>query len=295
MKKSTMLKDLIKSPRILVLPGAYDALGAKMIEQAGFSGVYMTGSGVTASLLGLPDVGMITGTEMINSVAYIAKSVSLPILADGDTGYGDNKSVYRTIKEYILAGAAGVQLEDQTLSKKCGHMSGKKVVSTEEMLKRIKAADIARREMDDPDFVFVIRTDAYAVEGFDSCVKRCQEYAAAGADVVFPVGLHNAEEYKDFLAQVKAPAMIDIVENSNVPYLTVDELEKLGFAVVIFPLAAAFSNVYGMRNIYAEIKSTGITRNASKNMVDFNTYNEILRQDIINDLENEIEGIKKEV
>lgn len=292
MKKSTKLKELIKSKKILVLPGAYDALGAKMIEQAGFSGVYMTGSGVTASLLGLPDVGMISGTEMINAVTYIAKSMSLPLLADGDTGYGDNKTVYRTIKEYILAGAAGVQLEDQTLSKKCGHMSGKKVVSTEDMLKRIKAADIARKEMNDPDFVLAIRSDAYAVEGFDSCVKRCQEYAAAGADLVFPVGLHNVDEYKSFLAQVKAPTMIDIVENSNVPYLTIDELEKLGFALVIFPLAGIFGNVYSMRNIFAEIKSTGLTRNASKSMVDFNTYNEILRQDIINDLENKIEDIK---
>jgi 2-methylisocitrate lyase-like PEP mutase family enzyme len=291
MKKSTQLKQMINSGKIVVLPGAYDALGAKLIEQAGFSGVYMSGSAVTASLLGLPDVGMITGTEMINAVTYMAKATSLPLLADGDTGYGDNKTVYRTIKEYILAGAAGIQLEDQTLSKKCGHMSGKKVVSTEEMLKRIKAADLARKEMNDPDFVLAIRTDAYAVEGFESAIERCQEYAKAGADLVFPVGLHDVEEYKTFLAKVDCPTMIDVVENSAVPYLTIQELEKLGFALVIFPLAGIFGNVYSMKNLFKEIKETGLSREASKRMVSFAEYNQVLRQDLIDELENNIENI----
>lgn len=292
MKKSTKLRQIINSEKIVVLPGAYDALGAKLIEQAGFSGIYMSGSAVTASLLGLPDVGMITGTEMINAVTYMAKATELPLLADGDTGYGDNKAVYRTIKEYILAGAAGIQLEDQTLSKKCGHMAGKKVVSTEDMLKRIKAADIARQEMNDPDFVLAIRTDAYAVEGFEAAIKRCQEYAKAGADLVFPVGLHDVEEYKTFLAQVDCPTMIDVVENSAVPYLTTEELEKLGFALVIFPLAGIFGNVYSMKKLFNEIRETGLSKEASKNMTSFSLYNEILGQDLINDLENRIENIK---
>lgn len=293
MRNSAKLKQMVQKKEIAVLPGAYNALTAKLVKQAGFDAVYMSGSAVTATFLGIPDVGVITGTEMINAAENISRVVTgIPIMADGDTGYGDNKSVHRTVKEYIRVGISGIQLEDQPLSKKCGHMAGKKVVPVEDMVKRIKAAQIARKEMGDEDFQLAIRTDARAVEGFQATIDRCKVYAEAGADIVFPVGLHSLDEYEKFLASAKAPVMIDIVENSNVPYLTNKELQDMGFALVIYPLGGIFGAIYSLREMYKELKETGITKKASERMISFNLYNEILGEDYYNKLENDIEGIK---
>jgi len=292
MNNSKKLKEMVKAKEIAVLPGAYDALTAKLVQQAGFKAVYMSGSAITASRLGMPDVGMIYGTEMIEGARTVARAVDVPVMADGDTGYGDNKTVYRSVKEYIDAGISGIQLEDQPLSKKCGHMAGKKVVPVEEMIKRIRAAQIARKEMGDEDFQLAIRSDARAVEGFQETIDRCKAYAEAGADIVFPVGLHSVDEYKQFLATATAPVMIDIVENSNVPYLTYQELQDLGFSLVIYPLGGIFGAINSFRAMYKELKETGITKKAAVNMITFATYNEILGEDAVNKLENAIEGIE---
>src|SRR5688572_22963884 len=176
------LRTLLATPGPLMAPGAYDALSARLVEQAGFDVVYMTGFGSTASLIGRPDVGLLTGTEMVDNARRIAAAVDLPVIADADTGYGNAINVVRTVQAYEQAGVAGIHLEDQVMPKKCGHMSGKAVIPAEEMVGKIRAAAAARR---DPDFVLIARTDAVAVEGVAAAIARARAFAEAGADALF--------------------------------------------------------------------------------------------------------------
>ncbi|UQS24840.1 oxaloacetate decarboxylase [Amycolatopsis thermalba] len=176
------LRELLAAPGPLVAPGAYDALTARLIEQAGFGVVYMTGFGTTASLIGRPDVGLLTGTEMIDNARRIVAAVDVPVIADADTGYGNALNVIRTVQAYEQAGVAGIHLEDQVSPKKCGHLSGKAVIAREEMVGKLRAAVAARR---DPDFVLIARTDAAAVHGLADAIGRARAYAAAGADLLF--------------------------------------------------------------------------------------------------------------
>src|SRR6185312_3795220 len=176
------LRELLASPAPLLAPGAYDALSARLIEQAGFDVVYMTGFGTTASLIGRPDVGLLSGSEMVDNARRICAAVDVPVIADADTGYGNAVNVVRTVQLYEQAGVAGIHLEDQVMPKKCGHMTGKVVIPPDEMVGKIRAAVAARR---DPDFLLIARTDAAAVEGLSAGIDRARAYAAAGADVLF--------------------------------------------------------------------------------------------------------------
>ncbi len=176
------LRELLAAPAPLVAPGAYDALSARLVEQAGFDAVYMTGFGTTASLIGRPDVGLLSGAEMVDNARRIATAVDVPVIADADTGYGNALNVVRTVQLYEQAGVAGIQLEDQVMPKKCGHMSGKALIGTDEMVGKVRAAAAARR---DPDLVLIARTDAVAVSGVDDALERARAYADAGADLLF--------------------------------------------------------------------------------------------------------------
>ncbi|MBI4187962.1 MAG: isocitrate lyase/PEP mutase family protein, partial [Chloroflexi bacterium] len=236
MRKTIKLRKLLKTPGIIVAPGAHNAFTAKIIEQTGgFPAVYMTGSGTAMSLLGEPDVGLLTMTEMVTQARNIANAVSLPVIADADTGYGNAINVVRTVREYERTGVAGIHIEDQVTPKKCGHFEGKQVISLAEMVGKIRAAVDAR---EDPDFVLIARTDARAVLGLDEAIGRAKAYVAAGADAIFVEAPQSLEELNIIARSIDAPLMVNMDEGTKTPLLTVRELEEMGYKIVIFPRSA---------------------------------------------------------
>lgn len=254
MRHTTKLRQKLKKRGLLKVPGIYDAFTAKIAIAAGFDMVYMTGSGSSTGLLGKPDVGLLTMTEMTNNAARIVDAVNVPVIADADTGYGNAINIIRTIQEYERAGAAAVHIEDQLVPKKCGHMEGKRLVSVEEMVGKIRAATEARR---DPDFVIIARTDARSILGFDETVNRARRYAEAGADMIFGEALQSREELAEFAKAVDAPLFTDSTEWGKTPLLTASELEELGYKIVIFSTAALRVVHKAVADLMKELKSKG--------------------------------------
>ena len=250
------LRELLAAPGPLVAPGAYDALSARLVEQAGFPVVYMTGFGSTASLLGRPDVGLLGGAEMVDNATRIAAAVDVPVIADADTGYGNAINVLRTVRAYEQAGVAGIHLEDQVMPKKCGHMSGKVVIGAEEMVGKIHAAAEARR---DPDFLLIARTDAAAVHGVDEAIRRARLFAEAGADALFveaPTSEEDIARVAGELAGV-APLVFNWAEGGRTPPLSLERIGELGFSLVIFPIGTLLAATAGIRALLAALKAGG--------------------------------------
>ena len=251
------LRELLARPEPLVAPGAYDALSARLVEQAGFDVVYMTGFGTTASLAGRPDVGLLTGTEMVDNARRIAAAVDVPVIADADTGYGNAINVVRTVQAYEQAGVAGNHLEDQVMPKKCGHMSGKAVIPADEMVGKIRAAVAARR---DPDFLLIARTDAAAVEGLSAAIDRARAYADAGADVLFveaPTSEDDIARVADELRGV-APLVFNWAEGGRTPPMPLARIAELGFALVLFPIGTLLAATAGIRRLLASLRDDGV-------------------------------------
>jgi carboxyvinyl-carboxyphosphonate phosphorylmutase len=241
--KTRRFRELIAEKKTTVVPGAFDCISAHLIELAGFDAVYMTGGGTSASLTGLPDLGFLSMTEMADHAGNIARSVAVPVLADGDTGYGGVLNVIRTVQSYERGGCAGIQLEDQALPKRCGHVSGKRLVPTEDFVASIRAATDARI---DPDFVIVARTDAREPEGLESAIKRSAAYVAAGADMVFVEAPRSRDELARIRDAVDAPLMVNMIPDSATPLLMPDELTRLGVELAIYPgicLGGAFRGI----------------------------------------------------
>ena len=251
------LRELLARPEPLVAPGAYDALSARLVEQAGFDVVYMTGFGTTASLAGRPDVGLLTGTEMVDNARRIAAAVDVPVIADADTGYGNAINVVRTVQAYEQAGVAGIHIEDQVMPKKCGHMSGKAVIGADEMAGKIRAAVAARR---DPDFVLIARTDAAAVEGLDAAVARARAYAEAGADLLFVEAPTSEEDIARVAGELRdvAPLVFNWAEGGKTPPLSLARMTELGFSLVIYPIGTLLAATTGIRALLATLKRDGI-------------------------------------
>jgi methylisocitrate lyase len=254
MRKSTRLRQLLQGPGIVMTPGAHDALTARLVEQAGFPACYMTGAGTVGALLGLPDVGLITLTEMVMNARYLARAVSIPLIADADNGYGNAINVMRTVREYEAAGVAGIHIEDQIFPKKCGHMEGKALVSVEEMAGKIRAACEAR---EDPDFVIIARTDSRAVEGVDAAIRRARAYREAGADVLFPEAPQSREELAQFAREIPAPLLANMTEFGKTPLVPAAELERMGYRIVIYPASALRVAHRAAQELFAHIKTTG--------------------------------------
>jgi 2-methylisocitrate lyase-like PEP mutase family enzyme len=241
MKATTRLRQLIADPEILVAPGAYDGITARLIEQAGFSALYMTGAGTSASF-GLPDYGLLTMTEMVGNAARItAAAGSLPLIADGDTGYGTELNVVRTVQEHERAGTAGIHIEDQISPKRCGHLDGKELVSTEEFLAKIRAAVATRR---DPDFVIIARTDARSVAGFDESIRRANAALKAGADVAFVESPQTLEEVQMVPQRVDGPCLLNVVWGGKTPQVDLREAQLMGYSIAILP-GVLLKTVYG--------------------------------------------------
>jgi 2-methylisocitrate lyase-like PEP mutase family enzyme len=233
------LKALLQRGRIVAAPGAYDALSALLIERAGFEAIYLTGNGQAASMLGLPDVGLITLTEMADRVRCIRAVTSVPLIADADVGYGSLINVRRAMREFEAAGASAVQFEDQVSPKKCGHEPGRKIVAVDEMEQRLRAAADGRRN---PDTLIIARTDARTTHGLAEAIRRGRAYVRAGADVIFVESPETEAELHEVAASISAPTLANMVETGRTPYLSAQRLGELGFAIAIYP-ATAFLTV----------------------------------------------------
>lgn len=274
-KKSTIFRKMLSEPGIIVMPGAYDALSAKIIEMVGFKAIIHTGYGTAASLLGMPDIGLVSFGEMVSRVASIARAVKIPVIGDADTGYGNPINAYRTVKEYIWAGAAGLFIEDQVWPKRCGHMFGKLIVDKEEMVGKVAAASDARKE-EDPDFVVGARTDAIAVAGIDEAIERAEEYRKAGADFIFIEAFENVDQMKRAVKEVKAPLMLNLIEGGRTPLVSVKEAEELGFKIVIFPLTALYSAAKAMMDALTILREKGTALEYLDKLVTFPEFAKIV-------------------
>ncbi|SDD48888.1 isocitrate lyase/PEP mutase family protein [Sporomusa acidovorans] len=284
MKKTTQLRQLLSRKQILIAPGAHDALTAKIIAKVGFEAIYFTGYGQAASHLGMPDVGLLTMTEMAERVRNFVHSVDIPVIADGDTGFGNAVTLMRTVSMYEENGAAAIQLEDQVAPKKCGHMTGRQVIPSEEMVGKIKAAVAARR---DPDFVILARTDARTTLGIEEAIRRGKAYEEAGADVLFIESPENIEEMKSITSSFQVPVLANMVEGGRTPLLNTSELEKIGYNLVIYPTASTYVTAQAMFNLMNELKDKGTTQEFIDKMIPFSQFNELIGLPKIRQLEDE--------
>ena len=276
MKKTTIFKSLLHDPEILQMPCCHDGLSAKVLEQAGFKAICAAGYGLSGSLLGMPDISVLMGSEMITQYRNICDAVNVPVFVDIDTGFGDVNNVIRTVKDCEKAGAAGLLIEDQTYPKRCGHMTGKNVIPVEEYLPKLKAALWAR---EDPDFVIMARTDAFAVCGLEEAVRRAKVYAQTGADMVFVEAVHSVEDMKKVnqaLAESSTPSLANMIEGGQTPLLSAKELQELGYSVVAYPCGSVYVAVKALQDWARHLKERGSTKDYLDHMLTFNEYFEFI-------------------
>lgn len=283
-KKTTKLKQLILDKKILVMPGAYDALSAIIIERAGFQAIQCSGYSIAASVLGKPDVGILSMSEMLNQTRNICAAVNVPVMADGDTGFGNAINTYYTVQAFEAAGAAGINLEDQVFPKRCGHMEGKEIISIEEMVKKIRAAVDAKK---DKDFVINARTDAIAVYGVEEAIKRGNAYAEAGADLIFVEAPRSVEEIKYVIKNIKAPVSINMTDGGKTPIATIKELEEWGAARVSIPVTAIFAAAKAIEKAMRVIMEEGITPSANhpEDVMTFKEFTDLVGLPLIKEME----------
>jgi len=282
MKKTTLLRKLILDPEILVMPGAHDALSARIIEQVGFKAISLGGAACSICSLGKPDVGLVTLTEMTTHIRNIAEAVNIPVFADGNTGHGNVTNVIRTTREFEKAGAAGFFIEDQVAPKRCGHKEGKKVIPTEEMIAKIKAAVDTRV---DEDLVIMARTDALAIYGIEKAIDRVNRYRGAGADLILVDALTSKEEMIRLNREVDAPTMVTQIEGGRTPICTTKELEEMGFNTVVYPGSSFFAAAWAITKVMEEIYHRGVTSAFLDNMILFNGVDEIMGLNKVRDIE----------
>ena len=272
MKRTTYFRQLISAPEILQLPCCYDAISARVLEQAGFKAIGAAGYGTSGSSLGFPDIGLATATEMLDNYRHICNAVDIPVFVDIDTGFGDVNNTIRVVQDCERAGAAGLFIEDQTYPKRCGHMAGKNVVSTEEYLPKLRAALWARK---DPDFVIMARTDATAVYGVDEAINRARIYASEGADMLFIEALKTREDMikvNTVMKEVGVPVMANMIEGGESPFLTAPELEGIGYNVVAYPCGSLYVAVKALQKWAKCLKETGTSESMWEQMLTFREY-----------------------
>lgn len=277
------LRELLASDEgILQIPGSHDAMAALLAKEQGFSTLYLSGAAFSASL-GLPDLGLITLTELAMRTREITRATGLPLLVDIDTGFGSVLNVTRTVQELVDAGAAAIQMEDQELPKKCGHLNGKKLVSTEDMVQKILAARKAS-----PDIVIVARTDAKSVEGMEAAIERAKAYMKAGADAIFPEALQTEEEFKRFAKEVDVPLLANMTEFGQTPYFTAKQFEEWGYKMVIYPVTSLRIASKAIQDVYQLIKETGSQKEAVEKMQTRKELYETIKYFDYEDLDNTI-------
>ena len=257
----------------LVMPGVYDAIGAKIVEKVGFEAMFQTGYGTSATLFGLPDYGFIGSTETVDNARRICHAVSTPVIVDADTGYGNALSVWKLVQELEEVGASGIFLEDQRWPKRCGHMQGKEVIQKDEYAEKLQAALDARSNK---DFIIVARTDARAIEGLDNAIERGLYYKKIGADAIFIEAPKTIKEMKIIGESINAPLVANMIEGGATPIISKSKLHKMGFKIVLYPLSVLFSNTYSTLKLLQELKKSGTTRKLSKQIVNFNQFNDVV-------------------
>ncbi|MBY5406775.1 oxaloacetate decarboxylase [Rhizobium leguminosarum] len=266
------LRERFQQPGILIAAGAHDCLGARLFEQAGFEAIYMTGNGVSASMLGAPDIGLLTMSEMASQASRMQSAVNIPVIADADTGYGNVNNVARTVREYELAGVAAIQLEDQVTPKRCGAMAGVAVISVEEAQDKIRTAVSARQN---PDAMLIIgRSDARKVSGFEDALRRGKAYAAAGADIVFIEMLQSKEEIQCVANEIPVPVMFNALEGRTVP-VSASELEAMGVKILSYPLSSTLVYAQSIKSLAPGLRRDGVSQIALPHM-EVGEYEQVL-------------------
>ena len=257
----------------LVIPGVYDAIGAKIVEKVGFEAMFQTGYGTSATLFGMPDYGFIGSTETVDNARRICHAVSTPVIVDADTGYGNALSVWKLVQELEEVGASGIFLEDQRWPKRCGHMQGKEVIQKDEYAEKLQAALDARSNK---DFIIVARTDARAIEGLDNAIERGLYYKKIGADAIFIEAPKTIQEMKIIGKSINAPLVANMIEGGATPIISKSKLHKMGFKIVLYPLSVLFSNTYSTLKLLQELKKSGTTKKLSKQIVSFDQFNDVV-------------------
>jgi methylisocitrate lyase len=285
------LKKMLKSNKPIVIPGVYDAIGAKIAEKVGFEAMFQTGYGTSATLFGMPDYGFIGATETVDNARRICRSVSVPVIVDSDTGYGNALSVWKLVQELEAAGASGIFLEDQRWPKRCGHMQGKEVISQEEYTEKLGAAIDARQNK---DFIIVARTDARATEGLDGAIERGLQNKKTGANAVFIEAPKSIDEMKQIGKSIKAPLVANMIEGGATPLSSADALHKMGFNIILYPLSVLFANTFATMNILKELKKTGTTAKFKQKVVNFDQFNDLVELPKFRKLEKKYGFTKRE-
>jgi methylisocitrate lyase len=257
----------------LTLPGVFDALSARIAEKIGYPAIFQTGYGSAAALLGMPDFGLLNAGETIDNARRIIKSVSIPVIVDIDTGYGNPLNVWRMVRDLEDIGAGGVFLEDQVWPKRCGHMTGKDVIPTKEYISKLRAAIDARRSK---EFVIVARTDARATLGLSEAIQRGIEYYMSGADVIFVEAPLTLKELREVPSKIDAPLVANMIEQGITPNLSSHELKKMGYRIAVFPLSGLYSATFALRDVFTELMRTGSTKRSQQRMVTFDDFNRLV-------------------
>ena len=284
------LSRMIKSKKPLVIPGVYDAIGAKIAEKVGFDAMFQTGYGTSATLFGMPDYGFIGATETVDNARRISNAISVPLIVDSDTGYGNALSVWKLVKELESAGAAGIFLEDQKWPKRCGHMQGKEVIPQEEYTEKLGAALDAR---ENKDFIIVARTDSRATEGLEESIERGIQNKKTGADAVFIEAPRTLDEMKKIGKEIKAPLVANMIEGGATPMNSAQTLNKIGFNIILYPLSVLFANTFATMNILQELKNTGTTAKYKQKVVNFDQFNNLVELDKFKKMETKYKFSKR--
>ena len=271
--KLSLRKQLEDKKKIMVLPGVFDALSARIAEKVGFDAIFQTGYGSAATLLGMPDYGFLNAGETIDNARRIMRAVNIPVIVDVDTGYGNPLNVWRLVRDLQSLGVAGIFLEDQVWPKRCGHMIGKEVVPKDDYIMKLKAAVEAR---EDKDFIIVARTDARAPLGLDEAIQRGRAYHKAGADVIFIEAPRSIEELKRIAKEINAPLVANMIEEGLTPNLPSKDLLKMGYRIVVFPLSGLYAATFAIKQVFLELKNSGATQQARKMMVTFKDFNKFV-------------------
>jgi 2,3-dimethylmalate lyase len=287
MKKTTLFKQYVRGPEIVMIPGVADPLCAKLAQKAGFKAVFLSGYAASAALLGAPDVGLLTMTEMVECARRIADAVDLPVFADGDNGHGNATNVTRTMRQFEQAGVAAIFFEDQVAPKRCGHMSGKQVIPAGEMTAKIRAAVDARS---DGDLLIMARTDALAVNGMEDALERMHRYLEAGADMSFIESPESVEQMQRITREIAAPNMANLVPGGKTPILTARQLQELGFAVAAYPTMLTYSMARAAERALEHLQSRGTMAGLENSMMDFDEFNRLIGLDQLRARESALYG-----
>ena len=280
MSTSKKLRTLLKDNKSIVVPGVHDPMSAKIFQDAGFPVLFTGGFSLSASTLGVPDIGLLTMSENVERVKRVTNTINIPLIADMDTGYGSPLNVIRTVQECVNVGVAGIILEDQSWPKKCGHMEGKSVISNEEHVEKIKAAVHARG---DSELVIIARTDSRATHSLEEAIRRGKNLEESGADVIFIEAPQTEEEIRTIGKEIKLPMLINLIEGGKTPNLPISDLEELGFRLILYPLTSIFATAYSMQKLASHVKSEKTTRGYDEilifsefeNVVDLQKYKDL--------------------